>query len=353
MKTTKKLISLAFDFRDAQLWEVFADNNVYAVQLRSGEIGYCCVMGQAGEHYALGLYIGNRGWNTYLNFALMAGVDQDEMMQIANRLDCINCDYMAGSMIEPSEEAKAVLEYAKEYSKGHDSRLSLSDLMPDFVRYAPCLYPSILTEKSDVEALEDAFSASLFLAEKLKSSSMFDLGFSENGIRASDRGGQIIPLIAPKGNSFAIKMTTLPGRMPEVYPEPSFNHPELVVMLAGLPVLSNLECRQMVMASPVQNGDERYFPITILAVDGNDSHVIFTNIIKESDKAHETMVQDLALKIVNSGHRPTKIFVQDDRTELLLKDFCAKTGITMARVTKLKHLSYAWHELSAALARMP
>lgn len=58
--TREKLIQLAFAFRDTRLWEILADNDIFAIRLRSGETGYCSVMGQAGQHYGLGLYVGSR-----------------------------------------------------------------------------------------------------------------------------------------------------------------------------------------------------------------------------------------------------------------------------------------------------
>lgn len=50
-----------------------------------------------------------------------------------------------------------------------------------------------------------------------------------------------------------------------------------------------------------------------------------------------------------SGTRPSTIYVMEDFTEALLKDFCSKTGIQLKCVKKLKHLQQAWLELSLAM----
>lgn len=39
---------------------------VFAFQQSDGETGYCCVMGSAGEHLALGFYRGAKVFSTYL-----------------------------------------------------------------------------------------------------------------------------------------------------------------------------------------------------------------------------------------------------------------------------------------------
>ena len=59
------LYETAFRFKSEKLWKKLYDNQIFAVQLSNGEIGYCTIMGALGEHLALGLYIGEKGYQTY------------------------------------------------------------------------------------------------------------------------------------------------------------------------------------------------------------------------------------------------------------------------------------------------
>jgi len=341
------LIPLAFEFRQAEPWLLLADNDIYAVQLRDGRVGYCSVMGNAGSHYALGLYIGRTGWNSYLNICSMADCDTDaDMAQIAYRLDCINCDYMDQREIQPSKVKDAVMKYASE----RGFRLTGNAALPDFTRHSPCHMPWIITNQSDADAMEDALRASAFLANYLNRNSMESAGFSDDGIHPSDIGGQRIPFLVPNGKTWKIQSTSLPGRTPATYPTPIFNHPEISIRIATLKPFSNIECRQLVIGAPVMETEVPCLPVLLMAVDGNDGHVTITEAAPDSPNLPEDQILDLSLKILNLGYRPTKIFVQDERTQALLKDFCTKTGIPMQKVSRLKHLQEAWEFLSQHLS---
>lgn len=59
MTEIEKLILAALKFRDEQLWTILNDAQIFAVQKPSGEIVYCCIMGQAESILPLG-YIAER-----------------------------------------------------------------------------------------------------------------------------------------------------------------------------------------------------------------------------------------------------------------------------------------------------
>lgn len=166
------MLSVAFRYRETNWWKELTDSDVFAVRLSTGEIGYCCVMGNAGEHNALSIYIGDSGFSTYLKTIGMGDLDVMAAHEVIVTFNCINCDFANASGIMSHNK-----EIIKAYAESHGLKIRRSNGWPDFVRYSPYKMPWGITSEQDAQAITEALSASLDVSKMMKTHSFGELGF--------------------------------------------------------------------------------------------------------------------------------------------------------------------------------
>src|SRR5262245_5827031 len=96
----------AIAFRDLEPWEWMWDSDVFGVQdPESSEIGYCCVMGQLGEHFALGVYRGSRGLAGHWEMRLQAREPEagEDPMEILLLQDCLMASFEDRKLLTPED----------------------------------------------------------------------------------------------------------------------------------------------------------------------------------------------------------------------------------------------------------
>lgn len=150
----KTLYESALEFKELAPWNWMYDSNIFGVKDPvSGEIGYCCIMGAIGEHYALGLYLGSEG--LYGLSSILSGdfsESQDEAMFI---LSCLMASF---------EDRKYLKKQDLQQIKTLGLKFRGRNEWPLFRNYSPGFFPWYL--KSDevsflTVALKQAMNVSL------------------------------------------------------------------------------------------------------------------------------------------------------------------------------------------------
>lgn len=180
----KQLEPLAQEFYKTKLWELLSDSDIFAVELEDGRIAYCCVMGNAGEHIGLGIYIGTRGFRTYLD-SVTLDVSKDHKLGF-ERIANFNCVQLAFN-----ENGNADF-YAHRTHK-----------MPEPDNCTP----------EDFEVLHQALVATISLAKfiKIAGDDVVAIGFDEYEEYPTKEGGKEAILMKHEGNGYICDTIKLPA----------------------------------------------------------------------------------------------------------------------------------------------
>ena len=131
----KELYTAAIKFQKKECWNWMWDTDLFGVQNpENGDIGYCCVMGKAGEHFALGVYLGSEGLRGYLKMRSKKGYPTlEEVLKYQNLLMAS----FEGKEYLFKEDLQIIKEIGLKFDKYQP--------WPLFRNYRPEYYPWFLT----------------------------------------------------------------------------------------------------------------------------------------------------------------------------------------------------------------
>jgi hypothetical protein len=137
MSDWKALYQAAVEFKEIEAWTWMYDSDVFGVQDPvSGEIGYCCIMGALGEMFALAVYLGSEGLESYMRIASEPPVDPSEAFEELMMQKCLMASF--GSRDGLTKEDRQVIKRLGLKFRGRNA-------WPLFRSYRPAYHPWYLT----------------------------------------------------------------------------------------------------------------------------------------------------------------------------------------------------------------
>ena len=191
---------------------------VFAVRLSNGQTVYCTIMGNGGEHYSLGIYIGEEGFSSYLRILNSDG-SMINNLRYMTKADCINCDFMQAKEID-----NKVKKIIRQYADSHGFSIPRKHGWVDFTRIKPYKAQWCITDSNDAMIAEEALRAATFLANEFKDKGYEEVELDPNGDYPSNKGGTRIPLIVHDDNGYSILSTLTPALKELEYVSPIFNN---------------------------------------------------------------------------------------------------------------------------------
>lgn len=341
-ENTETMYELAFQYKSTKLWQQVHDDELFAVQLEDGEIGYCTVMGMLGDHIALGLYVGESGYQSY-RFLLdrLRGADNELAMgEFLTSQDCLQCSFENKDMLSDDE-----LEEVRAYAKAHDKPLRGRNAFPQFTKYRPGRYPWRFDSPLDEQRICAALSAAIALKKLLRGRQNYELG-----LEPVCEGVAKIPMLVQQEARWIIKFTTLPEakmRCPSV----EWSDEMTTARIRRLKKRGTLQCGVMRLPSPVQDEAETdeapYFPLALVSLNPA-SGTLLKPILSKTGDGRE-IADGFAEMLLSAKAAPERVELRDEQTAAILSDFCRKTGIGAAIGEDLDELEDAMLQMTRSM----
>ena len=306
------VLEAAFRYRSDKLWKKLNDSDFFALKLSNGEIGYCSVMGKAGECNALALYIGDIGiWS--IDRIIQA--TEHNAFGIFLSQNCLQLGLDNKSDI-PEEELAAVTAYAE----SHDISFRGKNSYPNFLKFQSYLIPNIIHSSEDYQYLLEAMNAAHEVSRQLASKTKQQIGMGDSL--------EYMPLLTPTDSGYTWSGIPFPEVREYPYPVPVLDV-SLAEQIAALPHKGTLECAVLILNAPTLD-EERSIPVftPLLIAAGTPAKL---NCTLQIDGYYPDRVSDLLAgfvqQMLDTGCCPKKIITRGNRSVAFLKDFCEQCGI--------------------------
>lgn len=330
-----KLFGLAFQYKKTKLWDILWDRDIFAVRLSHGRIGYISIMGAAGRHCALALYIGEEGFNS---FRTVFNVERQLLppLEAHERLlkqDCLQCAFEGKN--EVTEEER---EAAKKYAREHGIKIGGKNAYPYFAKYKPNCCPWHLDTEQEQSDLCEALAAAIEMARLLKLKKPKELGFNPSSMELEEA-----PILERRDDAYVLDKIKLPEAKPVEWPAAGAGNDIAVANLKKARRKGLWESEIVRYPEPVQNEPDEvpFFPVLLLAVETDTEYILPVPIVECYEENPEELLNAFMDALISQNVCPDEIKVRDERTYAFLKAFCERMKIEISIQSDLPALDGA------------
>ena len=331
------LYEAAYRYKKTKLWKKLHEEEIFAVEFRDGQIGYISIMGNAGEHLSIGLYIGVAALDSfrYICFDTPLFIESYyEMKEKYLQQDCLMMILEKKEFLSPEE-----IEDVKRYAASNGIRLSGKNAYVQFQKFVPHHYPWHLSSAQEEQYMLEGMEAAIALASCLKDQKPLALGLQEITPMTCE-----LPLLKHDGERYLLNGTvTVPELPPAVYPTATNLNHKLIQKLRRMKRKEAVECKVVQFPEPIadEKDDVPYFPFCLVAV-GEKSGYLFPPLLQEDYESHaDDQANHLLQALADLKHKPAQFLVDDRRTSDLLKEAAQALGINIEFCDELPELEEA------------
>lgn len=315
----KELYSAAVNFKKLKPWEWMWDDDIFGVfNPENGEIGYCCVMGNAGEHFALGVYLGTEGLDKILK--IQSGEILPDINETLFDHKCLMASFEDRKYIEKQDYE--IIRKLKLKFRGRNE-------WPLFRSYLPGYLPWYL-DQSEAKFLTLALEQAIVICKRF---------LEDSKLLTPPEIGQFLVRVPDKGGS----------NWEDEWLKPS--EPEKREVMMGkvdedaLEYLQKLEHQgvweadffNIPEAVQDQEDDRPYYLYSILWGE-TESGIILNAGVAEPNQWAPVLLEKFQEIVKNIQSLPQEIMVKKEELLIFLKPVTTQLGIELRRVPYLEAL---------------
>jgi hypothetical protein len=333
LKDWKSLYDAAIAFRNIKPWEWMKETDIFGVRNpQTGEVGYCCIMGEMGEVLAIAVYLGTEGLEGYLNIR-RGQIQHDD----PDSLFIQNC------LMLSFENRKLVQEDDREIINELGLKFRGKNAWPVFRRYEPGYFPWFLN-RDEV----------LYMTNALQQATDICLRFKDDAklFRAPDKNQYLIRVAEEKNGRVSWKDK---WRKPSLLEkkDQGFYKPvdEVRIQRLKKTVKSThaiWEIDFFYAPTPVLEGERPFFPYAIMIID-HDTGFILDMHLAETRSYQEEFLDQFLNCIETTSVIPLEILARKEEAVKLLETYASRLNIRLSRVKKLQNIDHARREMAKHL----
>jgi len=333
LKDWKSLYDAAIAFRNIEPWEWMKETDIFGVRNpQTGEVGYCCIMGEMGEVLAIAVYLGTEGLEGYLNIR-RGQIQHDD----PDSLFIQNC------LMLSFENRKLVQEDDREIINELGLKFRGKNAWPVFRRYEPGYFPWFLN-RDEV----------LYMTNALQQATDICLRFKDDAklFRAPDKNQYLIRVAEEKNGRVSWKDE---WRKPSLLEkkDQGFYKPvdEVRIQRLKKTVKSThaiWEIDFFYAPTPVLEGERPFFPYAIMIID-HDTGFILDMHLAETRPYQEEFLDQFLNCIETTSVIPLEILARKEEAVKLLETYASRLNIRLSRVKKLQNIDHARREMAKHL----
>jgi hypothetical protein len=324
-KQWKELYKAAIKFQRMECWNWMWDTDIFGVQNpENGEIGYCCIMGGAEEHFALAVYLGSEGLYGYLE--LQSKKDYPSLGDMLSHQNLLMASFEDKYFLQ-KEDLQIIQKIGLKVNPSH--------LWPIFRSYQPGYHPWFLTA-AEAKYLTLCLHQAMELA----------IRFKQNPDLLTPRTHNHYLVRVPKkeANGFTWKdlwIEPLPLAKNEIILKSLDKELLNQINRKNLPHQGIWEADFFYYPRAVQDkGGRPYFPYVFFWVD-HHSGFILDHYLAKPDQCFLEFQQQFYHIAMNMKTLPQEILVKKEETFKLIEPIASELKINLRRVKNLKMLDSA------------